>query len=120
MTEPSERMDDDRLKALLSQEITSALTYDDTELAVKRSRALEYYRGEMSDTPAMTGRSSVVSKDVADTIGWMLPGIIRVFTASDRMAIYEPEKPGDEPFAKQATDYANYVFLKDNPGYRIM
>ena len=116
----ADKMDDERLKALLSQEISSALTYDDTELSQKRSKALEYYRGEMTDTPAMTGRSSVVSKDVADTIGWMLPGIIRVFTASDRMALYEPEKPGDEEFAKQATDYANYVFMKDNPGYRIM
>jgi hypothetical protein len=113
-------MDDDRLKTLLSQEISSALTYDDTELSQKRAKALEYYRGTMSDTPAMTGRSSVVSMDVADTIGWMLPGIIRVFTASDRMAIYEPEKPSDEEFAKQATDYVNYVFTKDNPGYRIM
>lgn len=116
----TERMDSDGLKALLSQEITSALTYDNTELAHKRAKALEYYRGEMSDTPSMAGRSSVVSKDVADTIGWMLPGIIRVFTASDRMAIYEPEKPGDEEFAKQATDYANFVFMKDNDGYRIM
>lgn len=116
----AEKMDDDRLKALLSQEISSALTYDDTELSQKRAAALEYYRGEMTDTPAMTGRSSVVSKDVADTIGWMLPGIIRVFTASDRMALYEPEKPSDEEFAKQATDYVNYVFMKDNPGYRIL
>jgi len=116
----AEKMDDDTLKALLSQEISSALTYDDTELSQKRSKALEYYRGEMTDTPAMAGRSSVVSKDVADTIGWMLPGIIRVFTASDRMAVYEPEKPGDEEFAEQATDYANYVFTRDNPGYRIM
>jgi len=115
-----EKMDDDRLKALLSQEISSALTYDDTELSQKRAHALEYYRGEMTDTPAMTGRSSVVSMDVADTIGWMLPGIIRVFTASDQMAIYEPARPGDEEFAKQATDYVNYVFMKDNPGYRIM
>lgn len=114
----AEKMDDDRLKALLSQEISSALTYDDTELSQKRAAALEYYRGEMSDTPAMKGRSSVVSKDVADTIGWMLPGIIRVFTASDQIAIYEPAKPGDEEFAKQATDYVNYVFMKDNPGYR--
>lgn len=113
-------MDDDSLKALLSQEISSALTYDDTELSQKRSKALEYYRGEMTDTPAMTGRSSVVSRDVADTIGWMLPGIIRVFMASDRMAMYEPERPGDEEFAEQATDYANFVFMKDNPGYRIM
>lgn len=116
----ADKMDDDRLKALLSQEISSALTYDDTELSQKRAKALEYYRGEMADTPSMAGRSSVVSMDVADTIGWMLPGIIRVFTASDRMAIYEPEKPADEEFAKQATDYVNYVFMKDNPGYRIM
>lgn len=116
----TEKMDDGRLKALLSEEISSALTYDDTELSQKRAQALEYYRGEMSDTPAMVGRSSVVSKDVADTIGWMLPGIIRVFTASDQMAIYEPTRPGDEEFAKQATDYVNYVFMKDNPGYRIL
>ncbi len=116
----TEKMDDDRLKALLSQEISSSLTYDKTELAAKRAKNLEYLRGEMNDTPAMTGRSSVVSMDVADTIGWMLPGIIRVFTASDRIAIYEPEKPGDEQFSEQATDYANHVFLKDNPGYRIM
>jgi hypothetical protein len=116
----AEKMDDERLKSLLSQEIHSALTYDDTELSQKRAKALEYYRGTMSDTPAMNGRSSVVSMDVADTIGWMLPGIIRVFTASDRMAIYEPEKPNDEEFSKQATDYVNYVFMKDNPGYRIL
>lgn len=116
----SEKLDDDGLKALLSQEINASLTHDQTELAQKRARNLEYLRGEMNDTPAMTGRSSVVSMDVADTIGWMLPGIIRVFTASDRMAIYEPERPGDEEHAKQATDYANFVFMKDNPGYRIM
>jgi hypothetical protein len=116
----AEKLDDDGLKALLSQEISSALTYDDTELSKKRSTALEYYRGVMTDTPSAAGRSSVVSKDVADTIGWMLPGIIRVFTASDQMAIYEPGRPGDEEFAKQATDYINFVFMKDNPGYRIM
>lgn len=116
----TEKMDDDRLKALLSQEISSAQMYDDTELAQRHAKNLEYLRGEMNDTPSAPGRSSVVSMDVADTIGWMLPGIIRVFTASDKMAMYEPERPGDEEFAEQATDYANYVFLKDNPGYRIL
>lgn len=115
-----EKLDEEGLKALLSNEIRSAATYDDTELSGKRSRAMEYFQGVMSDTPSMPGRSSVVSKDVADTIGWMLPGIIRVFTASEQMAIFEPSKPNDEEFAKQATDYCNYVFMKDNPGYRIL
>lgn len=112
--------DEEELKALLSSEITSAVSYDSSELSEKKSRALEYYRGVMADTPAMEGRSQIVSRDVADTIGWMLPGIIRVFTASDRMAVYEAEKPGDEAFAQQATDYVNYVFMRDNQGYRTL
>lgn len=116
----AEKMDEDGLKALLANEIRSSIAYDDTELSGKRARALEYFKGVMSDTPSMSGRSSVVSKDVADTIGWMLPGIIRVFTASDQMAIFEPARPSDEPFAKQATDYCNFVFMKDNPGYRVL
>lgn len=116
----AEKLDDDGLKALLSNEIKSAVAYDNTELSAKRARAMEYFKGVMRDTPSMTGRSSVVSKDVADTIGWMLPGIIRVFTASDQMAVFEPVRPGDEQFAKQATDYCNFVFMKDNPGYRIL
>ena len=116
----ADKLDEGELKALLSEEIRSAITYDDSELSKKRARAMEYYRGDMADTPSLPGRSSIVSRDVADTIGWMLPGIIRVFTASDRMGIYEPVKPGDEDFAEQATDYCNHIFWKDNPGYRIL
>jgi hypothetical protein len=110
---------EEELKGLLAVEIRSAET-DSDDLHEKRTKAEEYYRGEMTDTPAMVNRSSVVSRDVADTLGWMIPGIIRVFTASDRMAEYEPVRPGDEAFAKQATDYINHVFWKDNPGYRIL
>lgn len=114
------RLDDEALKALIAQEIQSSVSFMETELTSERTRALQYYRGVMVDTPAATNRSSVVSRDVADTIGWMLPGIIRVFTASDRMAEYEPVGKGDEEFAKQATDYCNYVFWKDNDGYRVL
>ena len=114
------KLDEDSLKALLSAEIRSAIAYDDSELSSRRARAMEYYRGEMNDTPSMSGRSSVTSRDIADTIGWMLPGIIRVFTASDQMAIAEPVKPSDEDVAEQATDYLNHIFWKDNPGYRVL
>lgn len=115
-----EKIDDESLKALISDEIRSAVTYDETELSEKRARAMEYYQGIMKDTPSAKGRSTFVSMDIADTIGWMLPGIVRVFTASDRMAEYEPTEPGDEEAAQQATDYCNYIFWKDNPGYRIL
>src|SRR5690554_5507720 len=70
--------------------------------------------------PPEPNRSKVVSRDVADTIGWMLPGIMRVFTASDKMAEAEPVGIEDMEFAGQATDGLNHVFWKDNKGYEIV
>lgn len=116
----AEKLDDAQLKALLANELDAAIDYSESELSPDRVRAIEYYRGEMNDVPHLPGRSSYTSRDVADTVGWMLPGIIRVYTSSDRMGIYEPERPGDEKFCEQATDYANFIFWRDNPGYRIL
>lgn len=115
-----DKLEEEDLKALLSDEIAAARVYDDTELSEKRGDNLEYFQGIMRDVPAKTGRSSVVSRDVADVIGWMLPGIVRVFTASDRMGVFEPTQPNDEEMSDQATDYCNYVFSKENNGYRIL
>lgn len=108
------------IKALLAHEIRLARNYDDQELTDKRQRAINYYYGNMPDTPPEPHGSKVVSKDVAEVIGWMLPGIMRTFTASGRIAEYEPGKPGDEPFAEQASDYVQYVFTKENDGYRVL
>lgn len=113
-----ERIDEEMLKALINREISAAVKYDDE--ADPRSRAVEYYEGIMNDTQPRKNGSQLMSRDVSDTIGWMLPGIIRVFTASDRMAEYEPVGKGDDRFAKEATDYCNHIFFKDNPGYRIL
>lgn len=114
------KLDETELKALLSAELSASLNYDRSELSAKRAKAMELYRGVVSDLPSMVGRSKMTSRDVADTIGWMLPGIIRVFTASQHMACYEPQKEEDEQFADYATAYVNHVFWKDNDGYRIL
>lgn len=107
------------LKALISREISAAQS-DDAEQAKKRADALRYYQGEMPDIVAELGRSSVVSNDVADTVGLALPGLMRVFAATDQTAIAEPVGAEDIEIAKQATDGINYVFWKDNPGYSIL
>lgn len=114
-------MTDDEIKGLLQREIKAARSNDDTELAANRRKALEYYHGDMSkDMPAEKGRSSVVSRDVADTVGWMLPQIMRVFCASDRIAVAEPVGEEDEDQAQEATEGLNHIFWKDNPGYKIL
>ena len=116
----AKKMTNDEVKSLLAREISNAQTYDSTELKEKRERALSYYNGEMPDTPYAKNRSKMVSKDVADTIGWILPSLMRVFTASENMGIYEPVKKGEEEQAKQATDYINNKFWKSHDGYRIV
>lgn len=108
------------LKAIVAREIASALSYDKTELSEKRRRAIEYMKGEMTEWPAEKGRSSVVSRDTKDVISWILPGIIRLFSASGRMAIAEPVEPSDERWAESATDGINYAFWKDNEGYKLL
>jgi hypothetical protein len=57
---------------------------------------------------------------VAEVIDGAIPQLIRIFTASDDIIRYEPVGPGDEQGANQATDYSNWVFYKDNPGFAIL
>jgi hypothetical protein len=114
-------VDEKKLEAIVSQQIQLAKSHDSREREKDRAKALDYYLGDMDKyVPPEVNRSKVVSRDVADTMGWMLPGIIRVFTASDRMAVAEPVGEEDVPFARQATDGLNYVFWKDNKGYEIV
>lgn len=114
------KIDESEIKALIAAEIRDAAEYQDTEVAGDRERAINYYNGEMPDTPNQPGWSSFKSRDTADVMGWVLPGVIRVFSASDRMVDYQPQRPGDEEFTDQASDYANYVFWVDNNGYRVL
>src|SRR5690606_4720812 len=66
------------------------------------------------------GRSQAISRDVLETVEWLMPDLLRVFMGSDDVVHYEPVGPEDEQAAIQATDYANHIFWKDNPGYQLM
>ncbi|MFC3445346.1 hypothetical protein ACFOLL_04435 [Falsochrobactrum ovis] len=73
----------------------------------------------MNDVPAEEGRSQITTHDVQDTIGWILPGLMRVFFSSENLGEYEPENLEDEQGAKQATDYINYVIMRECDGYQV-
>lgn len=115
----SKAMADDELGALVQTEIADAIDYDRSDFLKSRVRAIEYYRGEMNDLACEEGRSSVVTHDVADVIGWMLPSLMRVFFSTDELVKYEPEGPEDEASCQQASDYVNYVVLRECRGYQV-
>lgn len=110
-------MTDSDLAALLDGQINAAIDYDTSDLSSRRELAIKYYEGEV-DVAAEKGRSSVVSRDVADTHGLIMPGLKRIFFGSDNIVKYEATKPGQEQFAQQATDYVNYIVMRECDGYR--
>jgi len=107
------------LQSLLSGQIQNALGYLGGDLSDSRTKSLEYYLGDKLGTE-IDGRSQVVSTDVADTIESLLPNLLRVFTASDKVVHCEPMTAEDVPMADQATAYLNHVFYKENDGFKLL
>lgn len=117
----SEPMTDRELRALVMAEVRDAVGSigSASTLSSERATALKYYLGEPFGDER-DGRSKVVSRDVADTVEWILPSLLRVFAAGDDVVRFEPVGMEDEAFADQATDYINHVFNKDNDGFLIL
>jgi hypothetical protein len=108
-----------KLKNLLGNHIENALGYLGGNLSESRKKSIEYYLGDKLGTE-IDGRSQVVSTDVSDTIESILPNLLRVFTASDKVVRCEPVTAEDVPLAEQATAYLNHVFYKDNDGFQLL
>ena len=115
----AEQVTIDKLKAIINSEINNSIGFMGSNLTSQRKKSMEYYMGEKLGTE-IDGRSQVVSTDVADTIETILPNLLRIFTASDQVVKCEPVKSEDVPLAEQATNYINYIFNKDNPGFSIL
>jgi hypothetical protein len=97
-------LSEDEIKARLDEEIRGAVGYASSEITSQRATALE-------------GRSTYVSRDVADTIEWIMPSLMRIFAGGDQIVKFEPQGPEDEKNAQQATDFVNHVFQKQNDGF---
>jgi F0F1-type ATP synthase membrane subunit b/b' len=112
-------MDELKLKAIVEAEIDNAIGYIETETVEQRRKAIQYYNRDPFGNE-VEGRSQIVTGEVAEAIDGALPALLRVFTQSDDVVRFEPTGPGDEEKAKQATEYSNWVMMRDNPGVTIM
>ena len=112
-------MDELELKTIIRTEIDNAIGYLETETVEDRATSLEYYLRQPYGNE-VEGRSSIVTGEVAEAVDGALPQLIRVFTGTEDVVKFEPTKDGDEPYAEQATDLANWVFYKQNDGFLVL
>lgn len=113
------KMDENELLELLQRKEEAAGSYVWGTLGTERETALrEYHRlpyGNEED-----GWSSIVASDIQDTVQWILPALLKVFSSTDKAVSFEPANAEDVQSAEQATDACNYVFFKQNNGFMVL
>jgi hypothetical protein len=112
-------MDEEEVKSIITSELDDAIDFIDNTISPVRAMAEKYYLGEEFGNEE-EGRSQVVSMDVRDTIQGILPSLMRIFTGGEHIVEFAPHGPEDTEIAKQATDYCNYIFMRDNPGFSVL
>lgn len=113
------RMDDEQLLHLLQTKEDESSSYVYGQLAAEREQATrEYYRHPYGNEEE--GWSQIVTSDVQDTVEWILPSLLKIFTSTDKAVSFDPAKADDVEGAEQATDACNYVFYKQNNGFMTL
>jgi hypothetical protein len=117
--EDKEVMSEEQLQGVISAEIYDAISFIDDDIGGNRALATEYYYGQPFGDEE-EGRSQVVSMDVRDTVQGILPSLMRIFFGPERVVEFTPQGPEDVQNAEQATDYVDFIFKRDNQGFKIL
>ena len=112
-------MAQNELMSIIQAEIDDAIGFIESETVEQRKQALEAYLRQPYGNE-VEGKSQIVTGEVAEAIDGALPSLVRIFTGSDDIVVFEPQGPADEASAKQATQYCNWVFSRDNEGVSIL
>ena len=116
MAEKSQPVSDDQIAAICRGQIDASAGSAGGEISSERAEALDYYYGEPYGNET-EGRSQVVTREVMETVEWILPSLTRIFTDVDNMVKFEPVNEDDIDQAKTETEVCNYVFWKQNRGF---
>ncbi len=111
-------MTDEQLKAVLDNYI------DDSQNAYREvdgdvQRATDYYLGRAYGNE-VPGKSSVTTREVAESVDGALPQLLKIFTQSVDVVEFTPQNDGDAEVAENVTQYVNHIFEKDNSGAILM
>jgi hypothetical protein len=94
----------------------ACVKFKDGKPSKDRREAMQFYRGENLALygDSGDGLSTVVSRDTMEAIESMMPPLLRPFVAGEEVVSFDPIEAQDEESAKQATEYVNHVFRRDN------
>lgn len=111
-------LNEDEIVTRLKNEAGSAIGAHDSLLADDIEKLNDYYHGKPYGNE-VEGRSKFVTREVYETVEGIMPYMSKVFFSSDKAVIFDPEDEDDVLAAQQETEYVNWVFYRNNPGFKI-
>lgn len=112
-------LEESELLSLLERNLDAADTYTESLVGEQRDKSHRYYYGEPlgNEKP---GRSQHISRDVFDAVESTKALLLDTFTADRRVVEFTPETNEDIEAARQATEFVNYLFYRQNNGFKIL
>jgi len=111
-------LDDEDLIDIVTRAAGEAIGPHEGDLERDSVKANNYYLGKLYGDE-VEGRSEFVSREVFETVEWIMPYLVDVFFSGDQAAVFEPEDDDDVQSAEQETEYVNAVFYRQNKGFKI-
>lgn len=112
-------IDDDELLTVVRENVRTAELFFETEISRQREKAYQYYYG-LPLGNEIDNRSKHVSREVFKVVESVKPILLETFSATKRIAKFDPVGPEDLQLADQATAYVNHVFYQQNNGMCVL
>ena len=107
------------LEGAVRGQISGASSSVNSDISKDRAHLMDRYLGEKLGNEA-ENRSGVVMSDVADTIEWIKPELMEIFTASDKAAEMTPKGADDVQQAAVESAGLNHMFYQQNNGFVLL
>ena len=111
--------EEEKLKAILDENIDSALNHVEQEVEPDRLKAEQYYK-KMPFGNEVKGKSSVIDSTVQEVIQSSLGQLVKPFLQGSDIVEFTATKDNGQDLAATVTDYVNHIFHSDNDGAQIL
>jgi hypothetical protein len=113
------KIDDDKLVAILDDNIRRSIGYYDSQISRERKRVVDFYNATLP-RPAHDGNSKYVSMDVYDTVESMKAALLETFSTGYKTVRFAALTGEDVRIAEIATAYCDYVANRQNNLFEVM
>ena len=109
------------LLTVLRQEEMDSATFYASEIAREQAVAADrYFARPYGDGSEVPNRSQVCTRDIQDTLNWILPDLMRPFLAEDAISCDDEGLDDDDESLQDAATLLRHTLFKDNAGAYVI